>query len=378
MATSTQASSSATSPSSNSACLDPLDIDRYLNFDQAIYPSPSISPVSFRSKSIAPPTPFLINPNNSPTSFASNPNNTLLPSQPSDHQTFAGPSHQYELHKQQAGLPVGALANTLAVNEATNLQYGRMPQNFAFAPMDYFGMNSTNDFFDFGNSSSQDSSLGTVSEMDIDFDSPTPNYFLPVDTLMTADYVDPNVIGGQEETSISPPVQTTGRLWPGVHQQQAAVAKAQAQAQQQKQKEQQRNTQQPQSNAHPQPRQSASRANGTAARPPTDPIVEERISRLLNQMRHSSMASSNDDDVTTPTGNGSLSNSARSRKEEEEMDEDERLLASEEGKKLSSKERRQLRNKVSARAFRSRRKGETFSTPYSDDMLTMLQNISGN
>ncbi|RPA72700.1 hypothetical protein BJ508DRAFT_68626 [Ascobolus immersus RN42] len=47
---------------------------------------------------------------------------------------------------------------------------------------------------------------------------------------------------------------------------------------------------------------------------------------------------------------------ARLRKEEDEMDEDERLLASEEGKKLTSKERRQLRNKVSARAFRSRRK----------------------
>jgi bZIP-type transcription factor MBZ1 len=44
------------------------------------------------------------------------------------------------------------------------------------------------------------------------------------------------------------------------------------------------------------------------------------------------------------------------KKDEEDMDEDERLLASEEGKKLSSKERRQLRNKVSARAFRSRRK----------------------
>jgi hypothetical protein len=43
------------------------------------------------------------------------------------------------------------------------------------------------------------------------------------------------------------------------------------------------------------------------------------------------------------------------------MDEDERLLASEEGKKLSSKERRQLRNKVSARAFRSRRKGMFFN-----------------
>ena len=47
----------------------------------------------------------------------------------------------------------------------------------------------------------------------------------------------------------------------------------------------------------------------------------------------------------------------KAKKDEQEMDEDERLLASEEGKKLSSKERRQLRNKVSARAFRSRRKG---------------------
>jgi len=51
-----------------------------------------------------------------------------------------------------------------------------------------------------------------------------------------------------------------------------------------------------------------------------------------------------------------MSHVQRMRKDEEDMDEDERLLASEEGKKLSSKERRQLRNKVSARAFRSRRK----------------------
>lgn len=39
-----------------------------------------------------------------------------------------------------------------------------------------------------------------------------------------------------------------------------------------------------------------------------------------------------------------------------DLDEDTRLLMSEEGKKLSSKERRQLRNKVSARNFRERRK----------------------
>jgi hypothetical protein len=53
-----------------------------------------------------------------------------------------------------------------------------------------------------------------------------------------------------------------------------------------------------------------------------------------------------------------MGNLPRAKKEDDEMDEDERLLASEEGKKLSSKERRQLRNKVSARAFRSRRKGK--------------------
>lgn len=48
---------------------------------------------------------------------------------------------------------------------------------------------------------------------------------------------------------------------------------------------------------------------------------------------------------------------AKLKKDEDEMDEDEKLLNSEEGKKMTSKERRQLRNKVSARAFRSRRKG---------------------
>jgi hypothetical protein len=38
-------------------------------------------------------------------------------------------------------------------------------------------------------------------------------------------------------------------------------------------------------------------------------------------------------------------------------DEDEKILASEEGRRLNPKERRQLRNKVSARNFRVRRKG---------------------
>lgn len=55
--------------------------------------------------------------------------------------------------------------------------------------------------------------------------------------------------------------------------------------------------------------------------------------------------------VSTPGGAA-----ARRRKNFDDMDEDERLLASEEAKKLTSRERRQLRNRVSARHFRLRRK----------------------
>lgn len=72
-------------------------------------------------------------------------------------------------------------------------------------------------------------------------------------------------------------------------------------------------------------------------------------------MRQSSTASAEDDDADSPSG---MSHMPRIKKDEDDMDDDERLLNSEQGKKLSSKERRQLRNKVSARAFRSRRKGK--------------------
>ncbi|RMZ88502.1 hypothetical protein DV736_g4257, partial [Chaetothyriales sp. CBS 134916] len=88
------------------------------------------------------------------------------------------------------------------------------------------------------------------------------------------------------------------------------------------------------------------------SQPAKDPAVEESISRILSQMRQKKDGAAENED-SSPVPSSALS---RSKKEEDEMDEDERLLASEEGKKLSSKERRQLRNKVSARAFRSRRK----------------------
>jgi hypothetical protein len=52
--------------------------------------------------------------------------------------------------------------------------------------------------------------------------------------------------------------------------------------------------------------------------------------------------------------------------------EDEKILASEEGKRMGPKERRQLRNKVSARNFRVRRKGMSLSPPMSNCKQNIL------
>ncbi|KAL9604114.1 MAG: hypothetical protein Q9219_000702 [cf. Caloplaca sp. 3 TL-2023] len=310
--------SSTSSPSN----IDTLDIDQYINYDPSpILDNSPFSPETSRSKSIP-----------APLQQDEYPNDLLLA--PSNQQTFAGPSHQYELHKQQTGLPVGALANTLAVNQSDHIVYGHAQRMFGASPVDgYFGANTTDDFFDFN-------APPLAADMDIDFASPL------YDT--TASYIDPNAVGGLESSRSTTPQKQ--RAWPGMHQQQAAQAKAQAQAQAQQQRQQPAAQQQ----NPPSARQSSHRPSGSA--PSTkDPIVEERISRLLNQMRHSSVASSNDD-APTPTAQGTSAALNRAKKDEEDMDEDEKLLASEEGKKLSSKERRQLRNKVSARAFRSRRK----------------------
>ncbi|KAL8752560.1 MAG: hypothetical protein Q9199_005662 [Rusavskia elegans] len=298
---------------------DSLDMDQYINYD----PSSILPPSSYNSdtsQSNSTPAPFDTN------EYA----NSLLLSQ-SNQQTFAGPSHQYELHKQQTGLPMGALANTLAVNQNDHIVHGQAQRMYGFPATDsYLGMNTTDDGFDFNTTPSQ--TLGP--DMDLDFAASIQD--------ANADCINPSVVGGEESSlsSIAP----KQRAWPGMHQQQA---KAQAEAQRQQTLAQQQQTR---SVSRP-----ASQRPLSSSVPAKDPIVEERISRLLNQMRHSSVTSSTDD-APTPTAHGSVSHLGRAKKDEEDMDEDERLLASEEGKRLSSKERRQLRNKVSARAFRSRRK----------------------
>lgn len=98
-------------------------------------------------------------------------------------------------------------------------------------------------------------------------------------------------------------------------------------------------------------RPSLSRKSGAVA---CDAATEERIRLILEDVKQKALS----EHAQQEDGDSPLPHLTRSRKDEDDMDEDERLLASEEGKKLSSKERRQLRNKVSARAFRSRRKGK--------------------
>lgn len=288
-----------------------LDLSGY--DEAASYHSPSLSPAAQKAPFARPVT-----------TVQTTPASLLSTSQP-----MTGPSHQYDLYKQQTGIVPGALANTLQVNQA-NAQitgYQQFDIDAYFANM--------NEGFDFSTSPSQNN----MGASDIDFESPSGDFF-------GESTVNPNAIGGQEAHGLPSPPGTVGRMWPGMHQQ-AALAKAQAQQRQQ----QQIIAQQQQQRAN----QQANKQRNKSVQP-SDPIVEQKITQLLNSMR--ARPGSADSQDNTP-----MMNLPRSRKDEDDMDEDERLLASEEGKKLSSKERRQLRNKVSARAFRSRRKGKSHSQP---------------
>lgn len=315
------------------------DIDSFLNLDQLTYTSePSRPKATLTSQPTLPSTDFTAGDVRS-ASFASSSQSPIA---------FQGPSHQYDEHKQQTGLPPGALAQAMTFNQMNGMNLSGASPGFAMngdlytgaplkredAPLDFNALPVRN-----------------PSEMDLESDNmgAVPAYFISPNPNKSQ-YVDPSALGGQE---VAPAGQSTqvGRMYPGMHQQQAAMAKAaqqqkhhmlrQQQFQQQQQQQQQRRVEEPMSHGAQQPQPRAS-----------NPVVEERISRLLQQMRQNAMGSP--DDSPSPS---SMPQMAKSKKDEQDMDEDERLLASEEGKKLSSKERRQLRNKVSARAFRSRRKG---------------------
>ncbi|KAI1213661.1 uncharacterized protein F4807DRAFT_195642 [Annulohypoxylon truncatum] len=300
-------SQSSTSPGG----VDPLDLLDFSEYDAAMqYRSPSASPATHNKQQFARASAMVNTP-------------TTMP-QP---QPLSGPSHQYDQYKQQTPFVPGALASTLAIQNANQVPG---------YTLDYMAseMNTNEDMFDFNSAPSQNANSA---DMDMDFDSQNDaSFYFPEQT------VNPNAIGGESQmTSPTVPSQTSnvGRMYPGMHQQ-AALAKAQAQQRQQQHLIQQQQRQNQQVKQH--------RSKPSM---PSDPIVEQKITQLLNSMRSKAGASSSDGGENSP-----LMQLPRPKKEEDDMDEDERLLASEEGKKLSSKERRQLRNKVSARAFRSRRK----------------------
>lgn len=294
-------------------CFDP-DSDSLFDFSQL--PSPTPPTVSRQASNAA--------------SAITSPANTVLDGE--DLQTPAKPSHEYERFKQQTGLPTGSIAG---INPSSYSSGYSMYSSTGIDEMSLMGDSSMMGGWNSGIS------------MDMDVSMSQPAFFYPSnDASQSSDFVDPSAITQEEVQNV--------RVWPGMHQQQAqqqALAKAQAQAQQQR--AQQLAQQRQQQAKQQQTRQPHNRTHSNS--PLSDARTEETIARVVNQIRQQSQNSA------LAGGNGQadlLPHIIRAKKDEEDMDEDERLLASEEGKKLSSKERRQLRNKVSARAFRSRRKGK--------------------
>jgi len=309
-------------------CFDP-DTDSLFDFSQLPSPTPSVSR----------------QPSNAASTITS-PTNTALDGE--DLQTPAKPSHEYDRFKQQTGLPSGSIAGI-------NPSFG---SNFSFSSTGIDEMALMGD-------SSMMGGWNTGLPMDMDMTMSQPAFFYPTnESSQPSGFVDPSAITQEEVQNV--------RVWPGMHQQQAALAKAQAQAQQQRARQMaQQRQQQP---AQQQPRQHQNHRNNNNS-PLSDARTEETIARVVNQIRQQSQNSA----LAASDSQGNvLPHIVRAKKDEEDMDEDERLLASEEGKKLTSKERRQLRNKVSARAFRSRRKGKN-GRIFSDCFLAnSLQNTSAS
>ena len=370
MATLAEHPSASPMPNMN-ASYDP-DIDSFLNLDQIAYTStePARPKAALVSQPTMPSTEFAA-PDMRSASFASNGQSPMA---------FQAPSHQYDEHKQQTGLPPGALAHAMTFNNHVNgMGFGAPSPGFAINGEMYGqGQDKREDPLDFNAMPSRN-----PSEMDLEGDNigSVPGYFFSPNSNRSQ-FVDPNALGSQEVVPVGHSTQV-GRMYPGMHQQ-AAMAKAQQQKQHeilrhqqqqhhhQHQQQQQQQQQQKQQQFQQQRRMEEQIPQEATPQPRShrnpDPVVEERITRLLQQIRQNTNSPG---DSPSPS---LLPQMAKAKKEEQDMDEDERLLASEEGKKLSSKERRQLRNKVSARAFRSRRKGTHWFCSFFFEVGTELAN----
>jgi hypothetical protein len=301
-------------------CIDPSDLENYFDFNNITSPTPGNGKGRMSSS-------------RGPSTLTS-PTSALLPLDTVDENLPLQPSHEYTRFKQQTGLPT-SMEHIRALSNPNHNVFRNYNTGIDEFSMTFDGM---------GSQSRLGSSTGDLG-LDMDMkNSGMPAYFFPGGDMspQQEDFIDPTAILKQEEA------QAHVRFYPGMHQQaaqQAALAKQAQQAKQHQimmQKQKQREAQQMQ-------RGQSSRRSVSH----TDQRTEETIARVVNHIRQNGSFSGSS---MSPNDNSALPHIIRARKEEDDMDEDERLLNSEEGKKLSSKERRQLRNKVSARAFRSRRK----------------------
>ncbi|KAK1834544.1 hypothetical protein QBC39DRAFT_369048 [Podospora conica] len=263
---------------------------------------------------------------------------TAIPSDP----IFTAPSHQYGEYRQETPMAPGALAGAIAMSAA-------MPWANLAAPQQ---------------------SLSPVTPDDFDFSTSS---------------FDASPLDGMPSSPLK-----RKRIYPGYHSQQQQQTQRQQQMQQQQQQQKQQQQQQQQQTQ-------------TQQRLPTPTMAQLEFQHLQQlQLNHVPQPSRTQKLLLAPSpqvtqlqehfalqsftaaaspsgdeggaNDGSQANGSRTQKSLEEMDEDERLLNSEEGKKLSSKERRQLRNKVSARHFRARRKSNTAQIQNNEDLIRQKNN----
>jgi hypothetical protein len=268
-------------------------------------------------------------------------------------QQMSGPTHNYSEYRQATGVVVDPLALQTTLQATQHTGYN------SYGTIDTI----PEEQFDFNSPVSQLTPFPSVSPMAPQF-SNFPDLSLSTPSMMNSG-VDTS-FGTMRSSSIgssepSTPLVQHSQVYPGIHTRQAQFQSHGQKVQQLM--DQQRQTQGRQS----QDRQFSQSAQSSGARMSTssqatststttrDPAVERAIYQVLHRARTASTV------PPTPSvsDEAELSRMAKeAKKEQDEMDEDERLLNSEEGKQLPSTKRRQLRNKVSARHFRLRRKGK--------------------
>lgn len=234
-----------------------------------------------------------------------------------DDPTYMLPSYEYDNHRQQTGLPPHSLHQAVSSDE------GYMNFNPTLVPGFPHGLGSSD--------------------------------------AASSSFVNPCSL-------VNPPGSTYRKVYPGMHQEMAKEAEAQRKRQQemqlQQQQEQAKLSQHMQSQMHEQERaqvdqrmlmQEETQKQQSSHPPNASAKSNEAADRIFNQIKQTASAIVMHQRFPDPRDRMPHANKAK--KTLDDMDEDERKLASEKAKEMEPKARRQLRNKVSARAFRSRRKG---------------------